>query len=62
MIEMLPTEQQTLDSDKNYKGQLFLFSIFGERDGNVQMHTGNLLEKKNLDCNIQQTIYGHTFT
>lgn len=36
MTEMLPAEQETLGSDKNYKGQLVLFSIFGERD-NVQL-------------------------
>lgn len=35
MTEMLPTEQQTLDSDTNYKGQLVLFSIFEERDVKV---------------------------
>lgn len=38
MTEMLPKQQQTLDSDKHYKGQLVLFSIFEKRNGNVQLN------------------------
>ncbi len=47
---------------KTVKGSWFCL-VFLEREMEMcnWMHTGNLLEK-NIGCNIQQTIYGHTFT